>query len=267
MPSVAKRKQKNTQLAQQKKMEREKAAKKKQLRQQLPPKGTKRWSPYGFSTFPHGAVTRLSNALVPACLILANATIKALSHIFVFFKVSAAATRTFLHENTIFVFHFFRASVSPVFPSPGPSLLLIIGPWTSCFHSISRPCSGTPMLSQTFSAVNRFIWSRLERHSGCFAAVTAFYFGWDATQHYLLTPLILRLESLRISSTILVTILFLPSSCCLGIFSFQFSSSSCKWFALRTYIYCSFWLYLLLVGTMVFHFWVFDLKRFNYSNG
>jgi hypothetical protein len=42
MPSVAKRKQKNTQLAQQKKMEREKTAKKKQLRQQLPPKGTKR---------------------------------------------------------------------------------------------------------------------------------------------------------------------------------------------------------------------------------
>jgi hypothetical protein len=37
-----KRKQKNTQIAQQKKIEREKEAKKKQLRQQLPPKGQKR---------------------------------------------------------------------------------------------------------------------------------------------------------------------------------------------------------------------------------
>lgn len=42
MPSVAKRKQKNTQIAQKKKMEREKEAKKKQLRQQLPAKGKKR---------------------------------------------------------------------------------------------------------------------------------------------------------------------------------------------------------------------------------
>jgi hypothetical protein len=42
MPSVAKRKQKNTQIARQKKMEREKEAKKKQLRQQLPAKGKKR---------------------------------------------------------------------------------------------------------------------------------------------------------------------------------------------------------------------------------
>ena len=42
MPSVMKRKQKNTQLAQQKKMEREKEAKKKLLRQQLPAKGKKR---------------------------------------------------------------------------------------------------------------------------------------------------------------------------------------------------------------------------------
>jgi hypothetical protein len=42
MPSVAKRKQKNTQIAQQKKLEREKEAKKKQARQQLPPKGKKR---------------------------------------------------------------------------------------------------------------------------------------------------------------------------------------------------------------------------------
>ena len=42
MPSVAKRKQKNTQIAQQKKTEREKEAKKKQLRQQLPAKGKKR---------------------------------------------------------------------------------------------------------------------------------------------------------------------------------------------------------------------------------
>jgi hypothetical protein len=42
MPSVAKRKQKNTQIAHQKKMEREKDAKKKQLRQQLPAKGKKR---------------------------------------------------------------------------------------------------------------------------------------------------------------------------------------------------------------------------------
>jgi len=42
MPSVAKRKQKNTQIAHQKKMEREKEAKKKQLRQQLPAKGKKR---------------------------------------------------------------------------------------------------------------------------------------------------------------------------------------------------------------------------------
>jgi hypothetical protein len=42
MPSVAKRKQKNTQIAQQKKMERDKEAKKKQLRQQLPAKGKKR---------------------------------------------------------------------------------------------------------------------------------------------------------------------------------------------------------------------------------
>ena len=42
MPSVAKRKQKNTQKAQQKKLDREKDAKKKQARQQLPPKGKKR---------------------------------------------------------------------------------------------------------------------------------------------------------------------------------------------------------------------------------
>jgi hypothetical protein len=42
MPSVAKRKQKNTQRAQQKKMEREKEAKKKLARQQLPAKGKKR---------------------------------------------------------------------------------------------------------------------------------------------------------------------------------------------------------------------------------
>jgi hypothetical protein len=42
MPSVAKRKEKNTQIAQRKKMEREKEAKKKQMRQQLPPKGKKR---------------------------------------------------------------------------------------------------------------------------------------------------------------------------------------------------------------------------------
>jgi hypothetical protein len=42
MPSVAKRKQKNTQKAQQKKLIREKDAKKKQTRQQLPPKGKKR---------------------------------------------------------------------------------------------------------------------------------------------------------------------------------------------------------------------------------
>jgi len=42
MPSVAKRKQKNTQKAQQKKMERDKEAKKKLVRQQLPPKGKKR---------------------------------------------------------------------------------------------------------------------------------------------------------------------------------------------------------------------------------
>ena len=42
MPSVATRKAKNTQKAQQKKMDREKEAKKKQLRQQLPVKGKKR---------------------------------------------------------------------------------------------------------------------------------------------------------------------------------------------------------------------------------
>jgi hypothetical protein len=42
MPSAMKRKQKNTQIAQQKKIERDKEAKKKQLRQQLPPKGKKR---------------------------------------------------------------------------------------------------------------------------------------------------------------------------------------------------------------------------------
>jgi hypothetical protein len=42
MPSVMKRKQKNTQKAQQKKIERDKEAKKKQLRQQLPAKGKKR---------------------------------------------------------------------------------------------------------------------------------------------------------------------------------------------------------------------------------
>jgi hypothetical protein len=41
MPSVAKRKAKNTQNEQRKKMEREKEAKKKQMRQQLPPKGKK----------------------------------------------------------------------------------------------------------------------------------------------------------------------------------------------------------------------------------
>jgi len=42
MPSVMKRKEKNTQIAQRKKMEREKEAKKKQLLQQLPAKGKKR---------------------------------------------------------------------------------------------------------------------------------------------------------------------------------------------------------------------------------
>ena len=42
MPSVATRKAKNTQKAQQKKMERDKEAKKKELRQQLPAKGKKR---------------------------------------------------------------------------------------------------------------------------------------------------------------------------------------------------------------------------------
>jgi hypothetical protein len=42
LPSVAKRKEKNTQKAHQKKLEREKEAKKKQARQQLPPKGKKR---------------------------------------------------------------------------------------------------------------------------------------------------------------------------------------------------------------------------------
>jgi hypothetical protein len=42
MPSVARRKQKNTQNAQQKEKEREKEAKKKLERQQLPAKGKKR---------------------------------------------------------------------------------------------------------------------------------------------------------------------------------------------------------------------------------
>jgi hypothetical protein len=42
MPSVARRKQKNTQKAQQKKKEREKKAKKKLATQQLPTKGKKR---------------------------------------------------------------------------------------------------------------------------------------------------------------------------------------------------------------------------------
>ena len=42
MPSAMKRKQKNAQIAQQKKIEREKEAKKKQLRHQLPAKGKKR---------------------------------------------------------------------------------------------------------------------------------------------------------------------------------------------------------------------------------
>lgn len=42
MPSVAKRKAKNTQNEQRKKIDREKEAKKKQMRQQLPAKGQKR---------------------------------------------------------------------------------------------------------------------------------------------------------------------------------------------------------------------------------
>jgi hypothetical protein len=42
MPSVARRKAKNTQNEQHKKMEREKEAKKKLMKQQLPPKGKKR---------------------------------------------------------------------------------------------------------------------------------------------------------------------------------------------------------------------------------
>jgi len=42
MPSVATRKAKNTQKAHQKKIEREKEAEKKQMRQQLPAKGKKR---------------------------------------------------------------------------------------------------------------------------------------------------------------------------------------------------------------------------------
>jgi hypothetical protein len=39
--SVAKRKQKNTEIEHRKKLEREKDAKKKQMREQLPPKGKK----------------------------------------------------------------------------------------------------------------------------------------------------------------------------------------------------------------------------------
>lgn len=42
MPSVSRRKEKNTQNAQKKKLEREKEAKKKEMRNQLPPKGKKR---------------------------------------------------------------------------------------------------------------------------------------------------------------------------------------------------------------------------------
>jgi hypothetical protein len=42
MPSVSKRKAKNTQNEQRKKMEREKEAKKKEMRSQLPAKGKKR---------------------------------------------------------------------------------------------------------------------------------------------------------------------------------------------------------------------------------
>lgn len=42
---------------------------------------------------------------MPAALILAHATIKTLNQICVFFKVSAAATRTFLLGNIIFVLH------------------------------------------------------------------------------------------------------------------------------------------------------------------
>ena len=42
MPSVVKRKQKNVQIARRKEKERDKEAKKKQLRRQLPPKGKKR---------------------------------------------------------------------------------------------------------------------------------------------------------------------------------------------------------------------------------
>jgi hypothetical protein len=42
MPSVMKRKQKNTDIAHRKKEEREKEAKKKAMRNQLPPKGQKR---------------------------------------------------------------------------------------------------------------------------------------------------------------------------------------------------------------------------------
>ena len=65
---------------------------------------------------------QLSNALMLAFFILAHATIKTLDRVFVCFKVSAATIRTFLHGNTIFVFHASQNLSFSNFPFAGTKL-------------------------------------------------------------------------------------------------------------------------------------------------
>jgi hypothetical protein len=50
---------------------------------------------------------QLSNALMPARLILAHAAIKTFNYVLVYFKVNAATTRTFFLGNLTFAFHTF----------------------------------------------------------------------------------------------------------------------------------------------------------------
>ena len=64
-----------------------------------------------------------------------------------------------------------------------------------------------------------------------------------------------------------VMFLFPPSSCCLQTISSQISFLTCTWFALMIYIFCSFLLNPLLIYTIPFTSWLFNLKRFNYSIG
>jgi hypothetical protein len=67
---------------------------------------------------------------MPAALILAHATIKTPNQIWVFFKVGAAATRTFLLGNTIFTLHSsqnLRLSIFPFAETKLASHCLVFG--------------------------------------------------------------------------------------------------------------------------------------------